>query len=232
MSEVIETQELELREKVISPVVSHADAINVTNAEQYQGASLLLKEVKTAMERVDVELIEPAKEAKRKAEKNRKNLVDIFRAPLEKAEGIIKSKMLMYKSEEELKRIAEERRLQAEADERARKEREKLLKHASKLKTPERQEEYRQMAEEVEVPVVTVPSKVPEIKGQSFRKIWKGRVIDKAAFLEFVVNNPHFLHMIDVNQKELNNFASSSKGEVVLLGIEFYEDEIMASGGK
>jgi uncharacterized protein YoxC len=229
--EVIETQELELRENV-STIVEHARAINITNPEQYKGAGLFLEDVKTAMKKVDDVVMEPAKEVKRKAEENRKNLHTIFRAPLETAEDITKAKMLDYEAKEERERLAEEQRLNAEIEKRDRLEKEKLRKKAEKVKTPELKQHYQELAEDIQTPVATIASRVPKIAGQSTRKIWKGKVIDKAAFLEFVVNNPHFLHLIDVNQIALNNFASSSKGEVPLSGIEFYQESIMSAGGR
>jgi hypothetical protein len=230
MSEVIETQELELREKVVSPIVSHANAINITNAEQYQGAALFLKEIKTGQKKIK-EYWKPLREGAHSEWKlivgKENNMLD----PLNQGETLTKNKMLAYKKIEEEKRQAEERRLQAEAEEKARKERERLLKRASKLKTPEKQEEYRQAAEEVEVPVVTVASEVPEIKGQFFRKIWKAKVVDKWAFFNAVKEDNNLFPFIEVNIIRLNQLAQSTKGEVSYPGIKFYEETIMASGG-
>lgn len=227
----VETKELELREKVISPIVSHADAINITNAEQYQGAALFLKEIKTGQKKIK-EYWRPLREGANSEWKlivgKEKDMLN----PLNQGEILTKNKMLTYKNTEEEKRKAEERRLQAEADERARREREKLLKHASKLKTLEKQEEYQQMADEVEVPVVTVQSEVPKIKGQSFKKIWKGKVVDKKAFLEFVLKDDNLLYLVEVGMVNLNNLAHRTKGEGSYPGIVFYPETIMASGGR
>lgn len=226
-----ETKELELREKVIPPIVSHADAINVTNAEQYEGAALFLKEIKTGQKKIK-EYWKPLREGAHSEWKLIVGKENDMLDPLNQGETLTKNKMLTYKKADEEKRKAEERRLQAAAEESARKERVRLLKHASKLKTPEKQEEYRQAAEEVEVPVVTVQSEVPKIQGQSFRKTWKGKVVDKKAFLEFVLKDDNLLYLIEVDKVNLNNLAERTKGEVEYPGILFHMDTIMASGGK
>jgi hypothetical protein len=68
-------------------------------------------------------------------------LVGEFVFPMDQARRQIKSNILAWEQAEREKAEAEQRRLQALADEQARKERERLEKQAAKIKTAERRED-------------------------------------------------------------------------------------------
>jgi hypothetical protein len=111
--------------QAVAPVVRHATEMTITNPADYAVAAETLKQVKGAQKRVDAELIAPWRAVKANAVANMKKWDDMFLVPLVKAEDILKEKQLAYDAEQERIRQAEQRRLQAAADEAARKEREK-----------------------------------------------------------------------------------------------------------
>jgi hypothetical protein len=138
---------------------------------------------------------------------------------LDAVERKIKSAVLVYDRAQEEIRRAEQRRLQAEADERARRERERLEKEAARLKTPELKEERLAQAQAIVAPVVEVAQIAPKVEGVSTRKTWKARVIDAGQVpREFMT----------VNETALNAYARATKGKMPVAGVEFYEEESLA----
>lgn len=230
-TDLVEVAVQEELEKEIHPVVATANGIQITSAEQYQYAAAHLTTVKTMQKKVKDEVIEPIMDAKRKLEATRKKFYDMLMAPLDEAEEILKNKQLEYNREQERKRAEEQRRLQAEADAKAERERQRLLKEAEKLKTPELKEERLRQAEEVEAPVVTVQSEVPKVQGQSFRKTWKAEVTDKKAFVAAALQDENLLAFLEIDMSKLNKLATATKGEISYPGIKFYEEQTLASRG-
>jgi hypothetical protein len=68
------------------------------------------------------------------------------------------------------------------------------------------------------------------VKGE--RKVWKGRVLDKAALLLAAANRPELRSLFDVNESLLNALAKTNQDQVLIPGVEFYEDEIIATRRK
>ena len=229
MNELVKIEKLE---QEISPVVLKANWIKVTSPAQYEEAADFLKEIKTAQKKVDLEAFDPLRESKRGIEKLWSKFKINLSDPLNYAEITIKNKMLVFQRAEDEKRLAEQRRLQAESGERARKERERLQKRAEKLKTPELKEQALQEAEEVEVPVVTVQSEVPEVKGISYRKDWKAEVTDKPEFVKAALKNTTLMSFIHIDMVQMNKLATMTKGQISYPGIRFYQKETLASGRK
>ncbi len=130
MNDLIVETSSELEAKVPA-VVSLASALEVKTAEQYTGAADTLKEIKAARDAVN-DFFDPMVKAAHQAHKvtvaKKKALSD----PLDYAEGIVKRKLLDYRTEQERIAEAERQRLQAIADEKARKERAAIEAEAAK----------------------------------------------------------------------------------------------------
>ena len=137
---------------------------------------------------------------------------------LDVCETDIKKAITGYDRDQEQIRMAEQRRLQAIEDEKARKEKERLLKRAAKLKTEEKKEEALEQAAEVAAPVVQVVAPQKQ-KGESTSKKWMARVVDKEAVpREWLI----------INEKALNAFARSTKGSTKVAGVEFYAESVLS----
>lgn len=145
---------------------------------------------------------------------NEKKFTDI----LDKVERQGKAAIQSYDRAEEFKRREEQRKLQAKADEAARREREAYEKRAAKLKTPEKKQEALEAAEAVEATVVYVPPTIQKEKGEIKRKAWKAQVQN----IEAVPRQ-----WLMINQKAIDQYAQSTKGQVPIPGIRFVCDEIL-----
>lgn len=216
-AEIVGQEEIK---KEVAPVVYQAQALTIKTAGDYAMAGELCKAVKGGIKRVTdffAPMVRANLEATRRTNEAKRQLLD----PLTEAERVIKRKQLDWYTEQERARAAEQRRLQAEADAKAERERAALLKKAEAVKTPERQEAYREQAATVQASVVTVATAAPAVKGQSVRKKWRARVVDsnKVPRAWLIVNDP-----------ALQAYAAATKGAVPVDGVEFYEEAILASG--
>ncbi|MDH3267344.1 MAG: hypothetical protein OEM46_00675 [Ignavibacteria bacterium] len=225
----VNTEKLEVE---ISPVLDKANQIQVASPQQYEFAGDFLKEIKSAQQKIKNffgDIKAKAYATWKAISSQEQNTLQ----PFVHAEATIKNKMVIFRREEERKRIEEQRRLQAIEDASAEKERQRKLKEAEKLKTSELKEQRMQEAEEIVAPVMTVQSNVPEIKGQSLRDHWVGIIKDPLEFIKTIANEkPDLIYMIEIKQGKLNQFAQNTKGEIPLKGIEFKNEPILASGGK
>ena len=177
----------------------------------------LIKEVKSIKSRV-IAFFKDSKENSYRAWKavcaNEKTFTD----RLDGIEKDAKNAVVLYDIKQEDIRRKEQARLQAIEDERVRKERERLEKHADKLKTPERAEALRMEAEAIVAPTVQV-AEPEKTEGVSSRKIWRAKVTD--------LNSVPREWMV-VNEKALEAFAKSTKGVVPVAGVEFYPESILS----
>lgn len=136
--------------------------------------------------------------------------------------GHINTAISKFDSEQERLRIKEERRLQAEADAKAKTERDKLLKRAEALKTPEKKQEALEAADAVATAPITVESKVQKVEGEIVTKTWKARITDITRVpTDFFIQHPKFVAVIE---SIMNGLASKTKGSLKVEGVEFYEE--------
>ncbi len=147
---------------------------------------------------------------------------------LSQAERLIKTKLLEYQTEQE--RIAQE--AQRKADEEARKEREKRERKATiagLVGMDNKAEELREEAQTQEAPVIT--SVAPKIEGVHTRVTWKAEIVDKLAFVKFVIDKrPDLLSLIKIDQAALNVQARSQKDELDMPGIKAIEEKNIVAG--
>lgn len=121
-NELVQVEEIQTQ---VAPVAAMAGRLVVATPAQYAEAADFLKAVKAAQKQVEDWFADPVSKAhaawKSLTTKKAETL-----APLVEAERAVKGKMISWQTEQERIRRAEEAKLQAEADERARREREKI----------------------------------------------------------------------------------------------------------
>ncbi len=207
-------------------VASEAGEIVVKDQATRDTAIDYLRRVKTARKRVE-DYFGPLKKSAHETWKGivakEKELLE----PLDAAERKAKVAVSGYDQEQEKIRLAEQRRLQAEADEKARKERERLEKEAAKLKTEAKREERLEAAAAVVAPVVELASVTQKQAGESVRKVWKARLISLADLTGLPAGDVR-LSFVTFDQSAANKFATATKGAVKVAGVEFREESIMA----
>lgn len=132
-------------ERDIAPVVARANTIVVSSAEDRADAMEFLKAVKGAQKRATeffAPVVDSAHKAWKQATAARASVID----PLDAAEKRVKLTVTTWDREEEDRRLAEQRRLQAEEDERKRKERQKIEQEMARQRAIQEEKE-RQAAE-------------------------------------------------------------------------------------
>lgn len=120
-TELLRPEELKAE---VAPVLARASALVIVTPDDYESAGEFCKEIARALRKVGA-VCDPVVQATDKAHKDAVALRASFADPLKAAKATVSQKQLAWSAEQERIRQAEQRRLQAEADERARKEREK-----------------------------------------------------------------------------------------------------------
>jgi len=205
--------------KQIEQEVSKANALTaivIKTQLDYEKASAIskgLRELKKTISSTFDPIVEKAhgtwKEAI--AQKNK------YLLPVENAQKIVDGKVTNYLLECEQIRRAAELKLQQEAEEKARKERERLEARAAKAEASgktEKAEELKEQAAQVEAIVPTVAPVVNQAAGQSLRKRWYAEVVDFKA-----LSDDYKLP----NQSMLDGIAVATKGQATIAGIKMYE---------
>jgi hypothetical protein len=137
--------------------------------------------------------------------------------PLKAAKRAIGANMSGYHQEQERLRAVAEAKARAEA---LRQEEEMRLAEAVELEAAGETEAAEQLMEEpIHAPVVLAPA-APKPKGATFPETWKASVTNKLAFVQWVARHPHMLHLLDPNQKQLNQLARAQKDMMRVEGVE------------
>lgn len=215
-----ELTESTVKQEALS-VEEQAQAVVISNNTEYESAVTILKSIKESKQRF-IDFFAPAKKAAAAAHKaicaNEKSCTD----PCDKAESIIKGKMLDYSSRVEAERRAleEEQRKaqQAEAD--------KLLAEAAKA---ERQGDAvtatvnMAIAEQVVSVKPTVQIVAPSVQGVSKKKGWKVKITDEKAVPAYV----NEICVRPVDERVLLQLRKLNPN-VDIPGAEFYQEETLA----
>lgn len=140
----------------------------------------------------------------------------LFVDPLKASKRTIRDAIVAYQTEQQ--RIAEERqrKLQAEADEKARKERERLEAQSAKYKTPEKQAAKLEEAAAVIAPTVTVTAQ----KFIGTRKVWTVQSYDTEVMCAAVAGNPSIAGFLTVNVTALQR-AKAANPSMTVTGVVF-----------
>lgn len=214
MSNLVSVEQLQTE---VAPIIQRANAITVRSADDRAQAMDFLKAVKGASKRASeffAPIVESSHTAWKQATASRAAIID----PLDAAEKRVKATIVTYDGEETARRLAEERRLQAEADERARKEREKLERQAAKIKTPELREARLQEAASIVAPVITI-AEPEKPKEEATRQRWKGMCLDLRAIVQDAASgNEDAMGLLAYNETSGNALAKIRKGNVTVKG--------------
>lgn len=205
--------------------VEVANSLVVDSPVQYELAAnqfRLVKEKKAQAETQRKAITQPIDAAK-------KAVMDLFRPYDEvytSVENILKGKMIKYTQEQERIRLEQ----QAIANAEAAKERARLEKQAQRIEKKgdeDTAEALRVTAQVMVAPVVA--SATPVVKGISTRKTHKAEVVDILAFAQYIIANPQFKHMLQVNQVALNQYATMMKENAQMDGVSFKVEEVLVS---
>ena len=219
-----------LMEQEINPLVGYANTLDIENDQDSFDAQSALKTIKLREKRVG-ETFDPICDAAHKTWKQSCDTRSSFLNPLKQAETIIKKKIVTFETEAERKRqeqarLAEAKRLEAE-----RKEREKIEAQAKKAEEAgktEKAEALREKAETVNVAPVFVPPPPPKVAGTSFKKVWKGQVVDVIALCKAIGEGKASPSMVIVSQSSIDAHARANRDSWPIPGVVFKEESQMA----
>jgi hypothetical protein len=145
-------------------------------------------------------------------------LRDAFVTPLESSRKEIRTKVIDWQ-ETERKRAEElQRKLQAEADEKARREKARSEAEAAKLKTPEKREERLEQAAAVVAPVVHVEQ--PKVNMRGVARVWKVMAVDADAFYAALATDKSLRGYVEVDQVRMQ-LAKAANPAIEIPGVRF-----------
>ena len=212
--------ELTVKKDTIN-IEQKVNALIVDSNSKYEFAANLLKQVKAAKKEV-VNYWKPAKEAAAKAHKELCAKEKAMTSICDRAEKILKSKMLAYSQKIEAERKAREeeqrRAQQAEAD--------KLLAEAAKAEQSGdtvQASVNMAMAEQVAQMNTKVQVAAPKVSGVSKKKVWKVKIVDETAVPAYV----NGICVRPVNERSLLQLHKLNPN-IKVDGVEFVQEETLA----
>ena len=131
----------------------------------------------------------------------------LFIGPMERDRKTIKSKVIAWQEGERKKAEEIQRKLQAEADAKAARERDALLKKAESVKSPEKQEAYREQAASVIAPTVHIEA--PK-GGLRTSKAWKVKNIDQDGFFKALANRPDLRGYVEIKTTNMERSKAAN----------------------
>lgn len=200
-----------------------ADVI-VEDEKQAQYASEILSQIKKRYKELDEQrksITKPIDEAKRQ-------VMELFKAPmelLERAEKHLKNLILKYQEEKERKAREEAERLRKIAEAEAEKQRKKLeaqIQKAQEKGKEDKVEELLEKVQEIESTPIIVPDITPSKPADniSFKEKWTAVVVDfKALPDEYKIPN----------QQALDKVAQATKGTIQIPGVKFEMQKIVVA---
>lgn len=214
----------------VEPWPERARLLVVDTDASFVEAGELLTAIKALRKEVD-DAFDPIVAAAHKAHKIACEQKKRAEAPLLEAERILKGSLAAYHAEQQRKAREEQLRLEAEA--RARDE-ERRIAEAAALEAQGRPEEAERVLDEepvlVDAPVVAPPT--PKVEGVSIREKWTAEVVDKAALIAAVAQNPTLQPLLVPDMQALSRMAGALKGELRIPGVRVRREQVVAARGR
>jgi membrane protein involved in colicin uptake len=220
-------------------VLAVAEAYVIDSPEMYQLGGDELKNIKKKYKEIEslrVSITKPMDEAKKK-------VMDMFRRPLEtldKAERMLKARLLEYDQEQErIRREAEAAARKAQAEPRRKAEAEaaearRKAEEASDAEAKAKAEaEAAEAAAKAEVAAATpapiVAGSTPKVAGLSKRKTYSAEVEDLQALCKAVLEGTAPANVIVADMKVLNGMARTLKDAFNVPGVKLVATEGLSS---
>lgn len=199
-------------------VVDQANALAISNNEDYKAAGTFITGLKALEKEID-SIFNPMKTKAHAAWKEIVGQQQKVKEPLERARGIVNPRIICWRNEQERIRQAEEDRLRREAEKKEEEDRLARAEEAEKAGAKEEAEAI--LNEPAEVQNIVVAKTTPKLASVSFRQNWKFEVIAEALVpREFLC----------VDEVKLGQYARSFKEKATVAGVKFYAESGVATG--
>ncbi len=209
----------------LAELAQQSASLAIKSQPEYQEAADLLTEIKRRGKALD----EKRKAITSPLDAAKKATMDMFRPAVDaiaEFEKSVKAKMGDFVREQDrLRREAE-----AKAAEKARKDQERLMAQADKLR--EKGKEDLAAAKEMQAATTVAVAPVveaPAASGAHARRIWKSRLTDKMELIKAVAEGKASPELLDYNESVGNGLAKALKGGMNIPGLESFEDISIAS---
>lgn len=197
----------------------YAETCKVTTLDEAVAVNDKVKAMKADIKTV-IDALSDAKKSAHERHKFFTTSENFFKLPIDAAARLANDKRVKWETEQARIAAEQQRKLQAEADERARKEQERLLKQAEKIKTPELKQQRMEEAQTVIAPTVHV--EVPKSGGR-ITKYWTATVTDTAAFFKAVAERPELVGYVKI-ETTLMTRAKEANPMISIPGITFNQE--------
>ena len=193
--------------------VEKARGMIITTAEDFKGADNFC----VGLKELEKEIVSTFKDAKDKAFAAHRAVCAAeakHLEPIQEARKIVKAKMIEWSDEQEKLRIAEEKRLQAEAKKKA--EDDALAAAEAAEKSGDSAGAAEIIAQPVEVQAVVLPKETP--KAQTvIRKVWTYRIVNAN-----LVPRTY----LTIDEKKLGQQARATQDTIKVPGVEFFQKPV------
>lgn len=223
-TEVIQKQE-EISQEAVS-LAGQIRSLVVTNQETYDKMNSLIAICKTAQKKVTGWFAPMKSKAYDSWKQICKQESDVL-GPLQIAEKNGKFIATSWWQEQEEKRLAVERKLREEAEEKAQKEREKLQRKAEKeaAKGNEAEAEaLKEQAESVQAVDIVVKPQVEKNNGVSYRELWYAEVTDMKLLCKEIAEGRISPNVVKPNQTALDGLARANEDTLTIPGVAFKKE--------
>ncbi len=227
--EAIVPVEVQTKIKETTESLSIYDNYIVDSPEKYRTGADDVRAIKAKakiLEETKMSLTRPIEEGKKK-------IIALFKAPLDflkQAEASVKKAMVLWDTEQEEKRQAEQARLaelQRKEAEKLREQAEKEAARAESLKTEKARANAKAQAEKLQAEAVAVVAIAPvvesnaeDVSGISKRRDWKFKILNSDDIpREYMIPD----------EKYIGQIVRASKGKKQIPGIEIYFEDTIAS---
>ncbi len=209
---------VEVKAQEAAALLAQYDNFAVATQQEYEGAALVLKEVKARTNELD----DMRKSMTRPLDESKKRIMDMFRKPIDTlaaVEAKIKRGLLAYQQEQERKRAEAERLLrEQQAKEAARLA--KLEEAARERGDEKKADAFAERAAVAAAAPVMIAAPVAKVKGIGTREVWKYEITDADAV-------PREYLMVD--ETKIGQVVRATKGTLKIAGVRIYSENTLAA---
>lgn len=199
--------------------------LKITNQSEFEKAALDLAEIKKKEKELTAERMAITKPM----DESKKRVMEFFAKPLDflgQAKKITERALVKYTEEQE--RIAAEQR--AKAEEKARKERERLEARAEKAEENGQIEKAENLQMQANTVAAAAPAaEPPKVKGTSFRTTWFAECTDLKALCRAVAEGHAPESLVSFDTVNANRLAAALKDSMNYPGVVFKSKKSVAS---
>jgi len=214
--------------KTALETLSSIEEIEITNAEQNLNAGGIQRDVQGAIKTVEAlrkEAVKPFDEKRKVIQKEFMNVLNQLKAGKDK----IGSAMIDFDNAEKRRIALEQKKLEAEAEEKRRKaekaaeaEAAKIEKYQSEGKEELAEKAQARMEDKIEEATTTVATEIKQekVSGVSYRTDYVVEVEDHFKAIPFLLENSLTSHLIGINVPALKAMVKASKGVMTIPGVK------------